>query len=326
MEEHHSGGTHRLASAVLLRRAREHCGSEIDDILCAKMGDVAWVILIISAFLVETWPAAAEPVAPAGMVFIRGGDLPMGSEESEVEKAWAWCREFNPGCRKDSFLLELPPREATVASFFLDRTEVTNADFGPWLARLEGARVEARRFVRLHGKLLADLHPSGSGLQAAEHGLQIRPEHARRPATQLSVHAAEMYCRAQGKRLPREAEWELAARGTEARMFPWGEERPGCEDAVFARMPGGACARLSGPQDVGQARRDRTPDGAADLAGNVAEWTADRLGERFIVRGGDFGRSAPYLRTTTRNALDASVVHANVGFRCARSLSEDRVR
>ncbi len=295
-----------------------------------QFGRAAWALmaktkmLIAVALLIETSLADAEPVPPTDMVLIRGGDLPMGSEVALVEKAFRWCRELNPECKKDTFLLELPPREATVKPFFLDRTEVTNADFVAWLTTVGGVRVEAQRFVRIQERLLADLHTSGSGLHWSVRGLSVRAGHERRPATQVTYHAADSYCRFRGKRLPREAEWEMAARGAEGRLFPWGEDRPTCEDAVFARAAGGVCTRFPRPQDVGQARRDKTPEGVVDLAGNVAEWTSDYLGDRLIVRGGDFGRSAPYLRTTTRTTMDPGTLYGNVGFRCARSLTKDQ--
>jgi serine/threonine-protein kinase len=142
------------------------------------------------------------------------------------------------------------------------------------------------------------------------------------PVNCVDFAGAEAYCRWVGKRLPTEGEWELAARGAEGRAYPWGSEAPACGRACYdknggCREPGasvGTCA-------AGMYPADRTPDGIYDLAGNVAEWTAEAAGDAGaatrVARGGSFIDSVEVLRATTRSAVPPALAHVGIGFRCA---------
>src|SRR5262249_19229476 len=96
----------------------------------------------------------------------------------------------------------------------------------------------------------------------------FHPERARRPVAHVTWAQALAYCRFRGARLPSEAEWELAARGTDGRIYPGGDEPPDCP-----RPPLPACG--AAPADVGTHPSGASPYGVLDLAGNVDEWTAD---------------------------------------------------
>ena len=160
----------------------------------------------------------------------------------------------------------------------------------------------------------------------------------------MTWEGAQLYCQAQGKRLPTEAEWEYAARGAHGWRFPWGSEEPSCEGVVFARRPNYACAQLqTGPSDVGHAAQDRSPQGVRDLAGNVAEWVSDSYVEHYpvcdapcvdpwvetpdaratqaarVIRGGDYNVAAPLTRAAWRGRWPHDYSTGNIGFRCARS-------
>jgi serine/threonine-protein kinase len=140
------------------------------------------------------------------------------------------------------------------------------------------------------------------------------------PINCVDYAGAEAYCRWVGKRLPTEAEWELAARGPEGRPHPWGSDAPTCGRACIDRN--GACR----DPDVSVATcaagahpADRTPEGIFDLGGNVAEWTADAAGDRAlrVVRGASFIDGEEALRATTRAPVPAALAHVGIGFRCA---------
>jgi formylglycine-generating enzyme required for sulfatase activity len=159
------------------------------------------------------------------------------------------------------------------------------------------------------------------------------PEFADYPVTYVNFDMAQTYCRWRGARLPGEAEWEKAARGTDGRLYPWGNEWAiYCVPANF-----GGCNTSAKP--AGSYPAGASQYGVYELAGNVWEWTADwyasdyyaglpalsknpsgpETGVERAVRGGSWISDHEYLETPSREKFDPDFGIATLGFRCARS-------
>ncbi len=133
------------------------------------------------------------------------------------------------------------------------------------------------------------------------------------PMVGVTRHEAEAYARWSGKRLPSELEWEKAARGVDARRYPWGSRF----DPSRARVGDPA-----GPVAVGSIEGDESPYGVRDLAGNVMEWTASTDGRRAVVKGGAWAYGADVDRSRAAAAVGISPEdrQAFIGFRCVKDL------
>ncbi len=206
---------------------------------------------------------------------------------------------------------EQPERLVLLSSFLIDRFEVTNHQYGEFVAATEQRKPRppsryAKNLSRMRG--------------------------ANQPVVYVSWHDALAYCRWKGNRLPTEAEWEKAMRGTDARLWPWGNtNEPGA--ANVGRIDDGF--EVTAP--VGSFQRDVSSFGIADGAGNVMEWVADWYAERIyqhggekdpqgaahgvfkVLRGAGYTTTGTDFRITSRSKMIPNFRDETIGFRCAVS-------
>ncbi|HEX7229773.1 MAG TPA: SUMF1/EgtB/PvdO family nonheme iron enzyme, partial [Candidatus Binatia bacterium] len=198
---------------------------------------------------------------------------------------------------------EKPRRRVYLDAFRIDKYEVTNVLY--------------RQFME------------ATGHRAPEFWTNSSVNAPKQPVVGVSWHDASVFCRWAGKRLPTEAEWEKAARGTDGRKYPWGEQW----DSSRANS---AEARLGKPAAVGSFATGMSPYGVDDMTGNVWEWVADwydanyyrtapnrnpkgpESGENRVVRGGSWVYFADSLRTSVRSGWSPMNTNMSIGFRCAQ--------
>lgn len=314
-----------------------------------------WLVCTMAASMLvisPSWPGGTiQPLTcAADAVLVPGGTFTMGSTAAEVGAAYELCLRISKSCQREVFERELGARQVTLSAFCMDKHEVTRSQFAGWLGRQSGLRLAEDHRSIMDGNLaLYGLHPSG-GITLGTSSYQVRSGQEQAPVVQVSWEAARRYCIEQNKRLPTEAEWEYAARGAEGRSFPWGNATPECADAFYARLSGWECTQHGiGPGKVGSSRRDRTPLGIEDLAGNIREWVFDQYAEpypecpspcrdpqgpvntppglpqgvvRRVIRGGGFAFGADVLRGAGRASQPANVMQGQLGFRCAQSIAD----
>ena len=201
-----------------------------------------------------------------------------------------------------------PRREIFLDAFYIDRHELTTARYARFLAATGSA------------------HPP-EGWERLEQGAG-----AELPVVGVDWEDAAAYCAWAGRRLPTEAEWEKAARGTDGRSYPWGGESPSVNRANYANSAPEAYD--GGLHKVGAHPSGRSPYGVDDMAGNVSEWTADWHAEGFrrgdvrnpkgpgagaakVIRGGGRYDRAERVLSALRYHGSPQLRADDIGFRCA---------
>ena len=253
--------------------------------------------LFISAFFIvfmALQPSAfsLQPSVPEGMALIPAGEFIMGSDDTEIENAIK-----KSGAKAKWYSDEKHKRKINLSSFYIDIHEVTNSNY--------------KKFDLNHS------FPSNR---------------AKHPVVNIKWDKANGYCKWAGKRLPSEEEWEKAARGTDGRIYPWGNEfdRLMCNSyesglggsarvGQFAQETSGSTV-FGGTTEVDKYNDGKSPYGLYDMSGNVWEWTDtlyNQEKELRVLKGGSWLTPPISTRSAVRLGESPDMESNDYGFRCA---------
>ncbi|MEE8433908.1 MAG: formylglycine-generating enzyme family protein [bacterium] len=264
----------------------------------------AFGVIAVAVLLGGLVPSGGSAALESEWVRVPGGSYRMGDPAGEPDER---------------------PREVRVRPFTLMRHEVTNRQFAAFIDA-SGYRTDPERSGhgwvwkgRWHRVRGANWRiPKGPGTLSAV------SDH---PAVQVSARDAARFCAFYQLRLPTEAEWEFAARGTDGRRYPWGNAAPRQKSARRANFGTVTCCAPDAADGylftapVGSFPQGASPFGVLDLAGNVWEWTASPFPGRkglVVLRGGGWGNNPYCLRVSYRHGNPPDIGLDMVGFRCAR--------
>ncbi len=255
------------------------------------------------------WPADESE-----MVFVPVGSFKMGSAYDD----------------KEAYQSEMPVHDVILDAFWIDRTEVTT---GMYTKCVDAGACEVPNIA---GQPIVT-----SRTRSEYYG---NPEYANYPVIYVNWYQATDYCSWTGKRLPTEAEWEKAARGTDGRKYPWGNANISGKRLNYADRNTDFQWTIALFDDgyadtapVGNYPDGASPYGALDMAGNVWEWVSDWFADDYyknsptenpagpadgdykVLRGGSWQNSNFGIRPTMRSRINPNISYGYVGFRCAIS-------
>ena len=288
------------------------------------LGVAVLVLLVVNrnvSYAVITGP---DPPPELDQYLAAIADLTQASPLVKIPEGWFFMgtiRKYDDpfGLETQFDNTEFPQRRIWLDAYSMDRDEVSMGEYLAFLTREK--RDVSGQLRRLIWHLIS---------------VHALPDYvmARWPALYATWAEAADFCLAQGKRLPTEAEWEKAARGSEGNLFPWGKAAPDSDLAVFHLYHVHEIPLVAA---VDSWEEGRSPYGLNHMAGNIGEWVQDWFGFDYYVimpdrnplgpptarykgvRGGSW-RSKPHmLRTATRNGATPDKRSPTIGFRCAQS-------
>ena len=233
--------------------------------------------------------------------------------------------EFLMGSREEDFIPEEMPQHAVIIdAFYIDRYEVTNAQYWEFMDYIMKTGDHSKCST---SEPINKSHLPGNSFRGYEYKYYNYPDY---PVTRVDWYDAYAYAAWAGKRLPTEAEWEKAARGTDGRRFPWGNvwEIKFCNVGTDGNLP----------VSVGSFEEGNSVYGCYDMTGSVSEWCEDwyhpeyylsspkknpkgpikGTGKRIIRGGSMFAQNVYKLRCAVRMFGEPGDRNKSVGFRCAK--------
>jgi len=253
----------------------------------------------------EQTPENSAPKPQDDMVLIPQGAFFMGSTLQEVVDTW---HQNDGGWGKEDYTSSYPQRSITLDDFYISKKEVSNGDY--------------KMFVEATGRTAPSIWD--------DHTLNLPSQ----PVVGVDWSDADAYCRWLGKRLPTEAEWEKAARGTDGRIWPWGNIWDPTKDN-HGKGTGDGYDEIDGWKYTAPVGTELgvSPYGVLNMAGNVYEWTADDFNaypenDKYIqedfeqgfktLRGGAYDDGISEQRVSTRCGFRKDYKDVDVGFRCVQ--------
>ncbi len=326
-----------LNTAASLARTETATAAKI---ISAQLTDTPTVTITFTPPPSDTPTSTHSPTPEAGatmvsekdsmtMVYVPAGPFLMGSSEEEIDIVSEYCTEKqeennspytdtrHDPCQISNYDDERPQLEVYLDAFWIDQTEVTNAQYKQCVT--EGQCLSPTR----------DCQPINPTYLDSDMGNY--------PVVCVDWSGAQAYCEWAGRRLPTNAEWEKAARGTDGRIYPWGNDTPRCYLANTQ-----ACVAMA--DEVGLRLEGASPYGALDMLGNVSEWVADWYDKDYytyspkdnppgpiswntgiesqdwevrVVRGGSYRIRSWLTRAAERQYRGMGIImYGSIGFRC----------
>ncbi len=247
-------------------------------------------------------PTQVPQVQYSDMVEVPAGEFTMGSESGDDD--------------------EKPVHTVYLETYYIDKYEITNEQYAEFLND-KGNQTEGN-------VTWLDIEDDDALIEYSSNQFKTKSGFAKHPVVEVTWYGARAYCEWAGKRLPTEAEWEKAARGTDGRIYPWGDEEPTKELCNFGMNVGDTTP-------VGKYPKGVSPYGVHDMAGNVWEWTSSHYEsypynktdgredvtltnvEHLVLRGGSWYDDGSDVRTPIRDWWIPDDSDFSNGFRCSRS-------
>ncbi len=282
-------------------------------------------------------PAAPPSIPATDLISIVGGIFEMGTTQKEITQAVDDCQTRDKGkcdvsMADDSF----PAHNVTVNAFRIEKFEVSYDQYVAFLnylgpnSHLTGCGGEPCVAIN-------DKQHLGSYIKFDGSKYTVSNElYRRRPVSFVTWYGADTYCKTIGRRLPTEAEWERAARNTDKRIYPWGNDWDPANPKAVTSSP----KNQGGPDEIDSHPEGKSAEGVYNLAGNVAEWANDwyesgyyktlapnaidpqgpaasSVGHK-VVRGGSWDAKPFFARSVQRTDFDPLFADQGIiGFRCA---------
>lgn len=291
--------------------------------------------ILINVFIVGAMLVPMAVVAEANRSLDAGNDGILPAEANDIYHSMVTipAGEFQMGCDPDHNngydcnADQVPLHTVDLDTYSIDKYEVANFQYAAFLNERGSNACNGAECVQLN-------YPGHIYLDNDEYAVYV--DYEDHPVIHVNWEGAAAYCAENGKRLPTEAEWEKAARGTTVQAYPWGDPTSGlyCSQAnhYLLYSPYGC---VGDTKAVGQLLDGASPYGVQDMAGNAREWVSDWYGYDYyssspssnptgpdsgtdkVLRGGSWATGEQYLLTATRGASSPHVNYNDTGFRCA---------